>query len=90
MSNVIDFDKLRKIPRITRRALTDSEYMSIIENATHDDCKRIAGERASPENGTLEELTQELYGFVLGDTDSPFAFECFKNDIDAAKQEAVL
>lgn len=64
-----------------RRILTDNQYLSMIENATHQDCELLAANVADDAQD-VKELTDELYSFVLGDNESELAFEIFKDDID--------
>lgn len=60
------------------RTMTDNEFLSMIENATHSDCELLAA-------SSDEVSADELYGFVLGDNESERAFELFKDDIEEAK-----
>lgn len=64
------------------------DYLEMIENATMEDCERIAWENS--EIGKEKELAEELYGFVLGDNQSELAYEMFKADIDNKELERFI
>jgi len=53
------------------------DYLAMIEDATYDDCERLAE--------SYDDLTaDDLYGFVIGDNDNELCFKAFKDDIDEA------